>query len=249
MSSARSEYRRQIARCAQALAMARNGEVEQDIVGEAPLEALAMFTDGNLDKRRLKLRDQFDLLNEAVDDLDDWIVKYIRTVPLAAYDTGSSDADAFLCWLSNRVPLTPEQQDFVTCQQSRYAVERAAEKNRLAHVHFQELHTLCDRLLPAWGTDTGLWIHLNPLTAWATLKTPALLDEDTEPPATVVFFPVEDIIRTAVLEPAGEAVVRDLETAGPCRLANLVSHRPELNCEEIVEIGRDLAELGLAAFG
>ena len=107
IAETQDEYRRQIARCAQALAVARNQDVEGFVVGEAPAAVLSLFTDGNIDKRIQKLQDQCELLSEAFEDLDDWINKYVRHIPLDAYDTGSSDGNNFVRWLENRLPLTP----------------------------------------------------------------------------------------------------------------------------------------------
>jgi len=93
------EYREQIVRCAQALAVANNAPVEKFVAGRSPAETLKMFTDGNLDKRFLKLQDHFEQMAPEFDGFDDLLERYVRSVPLAAYDTGSSASQRFLDWL------------------------------------------------------------------------------------------------------------------------------------------------------
>ena len=87
------EYALQIRRITQALAVAHNDVVRSDLLPADRLELVEMFTEGNLDKRFDKLTDQLELLEESFDDLPELISEYVRTIPLAAYDTGSSDGD------------------------------------------------------------------------------------------------------------------------------------------------------------
>ncbi len=130
-------YRSQIVRCAQSLAVAHNDLVISDLLPGTPLERVTLFTEGNFEKRFLKLKDQMDLLEDAFDDLDERLNAYIDEVPLAAYDTGSSDLELFLDRLCDTNHLTAEQYDCLTCQKSRIAVEHRAANNRLGHVWFQ----------------------------------------------------------------------------------------------------------------
>ncbi len=82
----------------------------------------------------------------------------------------------------------------------------------MEHVRFQEMSGMVETFAPEWGTNPDLWIHLNPLRVWATFQTTVLLDEDDETPARVLFYPVGNDTRTAVLEEDGLAVVKFLET-------------------------------------
>jgi len=75
------------------------------------------------------------------------------------------------------------------------------------------------------------------------------LDEDDAIPADVMFFPVGNDIRTAVLEPDAAQVTRRLESKGPARLEELVANLSGISRDRIVETCRELAEIGLAAFG
>lgn len=243
------DYAEQIKRCAQALSIAKNDLVLSDLANGHTAERLKMFTDGNLDKRYQKLVDQFEFMADEFDDLDEMIVDYVKTLPLTAYDTGCTDAERFLNQLERARELTPEQKDHVACQRGRYALEFLAIEHRMEHVRFQELAGMAETLAPEWGVNPDLWVHLNPLRVWAEFQTTALLDEDDEVPATVIFYPVLDDIRTAVLEEEGLTVVRFLETRQRSRMDDPDWEETGLSPESPVEICRDLAEIGLAAFG
>ena len=246
-SCAVDEYRAQITACARSLSVAHVADVTGYLAAGNTSEMVKMFTDGNLDKRFLKLKDHLELLNGGFPEMEDLIAAYVKTIPLAAYDTGSSDAEHFLEWLQRSRSLTPEQIDLITCQRARRAVEELAAANRLQHLRFQDFAVLRERLLPEWGARPELRIELNPVRVWATFSTPVLLGEGDEPPATVIFFPVENDIHTAVLEPQAQSLIQDLEARGPSRLDDLASDcLPDVR-EEIIELCRDLVELGLAA--
>jgi hypothetical protein len=243
------EYAEQIRRCAQALALAKNDIVQGDLANGHTLEMLKMFTDGNLDKRYQKLVDECEFMAEEFDELDETIVEYVKTIPLTAYDSGCTDAERFLRHLESTRALTPEQKDFITCQQGRYALEFQALENRLEHVRFQEMAGMAETFAPEWGVNPDLWIHLNPLRVWATFHTTVLLEKDDETPAKVLFYPVGADTRTAVLEEDGLAVVRFLETRRRARIDDQTWEETGLSREERIEIGKDLADIGLAAFG
>jgi hypothetical protein len=243
------EYAEQIRRCAQALSLAKNDLVAGTLAQGHALDRLKMFTDGNLDKRYQKLVDQCELMMDEFDDLDEVVVEYVKTVPLTAYDTGCSDAERFLRYLESSRALTPEQRDFITCQNGRYALEFLAMERRMEHIRFQEMSGLAETLAPERGSNPDLWVHLNPLRVWATFHTTVLLDEDDETPANVLFYPVREDIRTAVLEEEGIAIVQFLATRARARLDDPAWEETGLDREERIEICRDLAEIGLAAFG
>lgn len=243
------EYAEQIRRCAQALALAKNDQVKGELANGHTLDMLKMFTDGNLEKRYQKLFDECEFMAEEFEDLDQTIVEYVKTIPLTAYDTGCTDAERFLRHLESTRSLTPEQKDYITCQQGRYALEFQALENRLEHVRFQELSGMVETFSEEWGSNPDLRIYLNPLRVWGTFYTTVLLEEDDEVPAKVLFYPVGPDTHTAVLEEEGLAVVRFLETRGRARLDDRAWKETGLSREERIEIGRDLADIGLAAFG
>lgn len=244
-----ARYRSQIVRCAQSLAAAHNNPVLSDLVPGTSSERVTLFTEGNLEKRFLKLKDQMDLLEDAFDDLDERIYAYISVVPLSAYDTGSTDLELFLDRLCDTQHLTARQFDCVTCQKSRIAVEHRAANNRLGHVWFQELFSRAADFATELETNPLLWVFLNPITIRATFFTQALLDDEETIPADVMFFPVGNDIRTAILEPEAEQVIRELERNGPAHLEQLVTSLSGLCRDQIAETCRELADIGLAAFG
>lgn len=214
-----------------------------------PVNRVAMLADSSLWKRYETLQSACEALADGLEGLNEFIRRYIKEVPRSARDTNTSDAERFLQWLDSRDDLTEEQRDYIRCQQGRQAIEFVAVKQRLAHVRFQELLSLNDRLLPELETNPRLTIHLNPIHVWSRFETAALLGDVDAAPATVIFFPVREDIRTAVVEGDCESLVRLLERQGVMRLKDLrklVSHEAQ---PELPGLLRDLAELGMIALG
>ncbi|MBW3542676.1 MAG: hypothetical protein KY476_20625 [Planctomycetes bacterium] len=243
------DYRRQLRECARTLAVGRSDSVRGWLAPGSTAEMVKLFTDGNLDKRYQKLHDELELLDEAFDDLDESIVEYVKTFPLAAYDTGASDAGCFMTWIEDSRELSDEQCDLVTCLRSRHAVELRAVANRLAHVRFQELAQSVDSFAPEWGENPRLRIHANPIHVRAVFQTRILLDEDDDVPAEVVFFPDGNDIRTAVLEDEPGRLLEMLAGGGHATFDELEAGEPGLTREELLELCIELADLGLVAFG
>jgi hypothetical protein len=253
-------YRDQIIRCARALAVAKNDAVEDSLAaGMRPL-LVKLFTDGNLDKRCQKLQDQTGRVAEVFDaaEFEERIVRYVRTVPLAAYDTGDSDGERFLQWVLETADVSAVQRDVIACEQGRYAVEAIARGNRMGHVHFQELWSLSERLslgaafatpnLDSPAPHSGPpRLHLNPIHAWGRFETNELLDAEDAVPATVMFFPVGKEVRTAVLEPDAMDIVRVLESSGPVCFDELRRRLPSVDADGLAAVCGDLADIGLAA--
>lgn len=246
------EYREQLRTCAQNLAVAKNDAVKPFLPSEDLAAMVKEFTAGNLDKRFGKLNDQFEFMAEEFPELEDWLVEYVKTVPLQAYDVGTTDSIEFLSWVREHKSLSPEQLDFVVCHESRVAVEEAARKNRMAHIWFQDVLSNSEERAGEFGTNPALWIHLNPIHVWATFRTDVLIGDDADLPATVVFFPHGSDIRTAVLERDGATLISKLEDLGPLRLEQLLvvlDGELQLERADLIATGRDLAEMGLIAFG
>jgi hypothetical protein len=204
-----------------------------------------LFVEGNLDKRHDMLAKLVTFVASAFPDLDDLLDEYIAQVPLFAQFTGSGDADGFLGWLERRGGLSAEQRDLVACQRARFAVLETARKDRPAHVRFQERwarRTQLDR-----GAKVRL--HLNPIRAWSRFTTRTLVDEETALPADVVLFAVRDGIRTAIVEPAGKMLLGELAAFGACTLDQWRARSARARRTGLVPWARDLAEMGLLAFG
>lgn len=243
------EYRDQIQRCAQTMALGYIEDVRPFLANGMKAEQVRLFTDGNLDKRHDKVLDQVALLKAVFDNLDDLIDEFIHLVPLAAYDTGCSDGDRFLRWLSLTRVTTPEQQDHIACQLARHEVEHIARKNRLGHVRFQELRSLTSRLQNDLSTNPKLRIHLNPIRTWTQFQTNMLLDDDATTPADVVFFAFGTQIRTSDVEAAGKYFLETLAVHGPCTLADWKRLDRAVSRNDLIEFCIDAAEMGLIAFG
>src|SRR5687767_4262879 len=81
-----TDYRDQIQRCAQTMALGYAEDVRPFLASGMTIEQVKLFTDGNLDKRFEKVLDQVELLKAAFDNLNDLVDEYILEVPLAAYD-------------------------------------------------------------------------------------------------------------------------------------------------------------------
>ena len=145
--------------------------------------------------------------------------------------------------------ISPEREAVNTMGQLVWPwVEQLAEENRLAHVRFQEICSVSPGLAPAWGTEGVVLLNPNPIHVAATFHTRELLDEEDDVPASVMFFPVGNEVRTAVLEEEGRRIAAALKNAGPLRFDDLAAVEPSLDRETLVEVSRDLAEVGLAAF-
>jgi hypothetical protein len=244
-----SDYRDQIQRCAQALSLAHVEDVRSFLARGVKAEHVKLFTDGNLDKRFGKVLDQVELLKTAFDNLNDLVGEYIREVPLTAYDTGCSDGDRFLRWLSLTHVTTPEQQDHITCQLARHDVEAIARKNRLGHVRFQELWSMAQTLRGDVDSNPRLRIHLNPIRTSATFQTTALLDADSATPADVMFFACKQEIRTSVIETTGHQYIETLASHGPLTLKEWNCFDRSASRSDLIEFCRDALDMGLLAFG
>ncbi|HZL91506.1 MAG TPA: hypothetical protein VFB96_24265 [Pirellulaceae bacterium] len=242
-------YRQKLTRLARALASADALAVAGDLAAGCPPRRARMFTDGNCEKRFEKLADQLEFIAPAFDDFAGLIEAFIRNQPLAAYDTGASDGEQMLLWLTRTQPCTAEQLDHIACQRGRHAVEDLARCNRLGHTHFQELRSVTPseerelRLLLACGVT----LHLNPIRIWTTFHTRVLLDDEAGVPAAVILFPVGSEIAIAVLEDDARPLVSELARLGPCSLAQWSAVTTRADSDRLEELVGDLAGLGLVA--
>lgn len=249
LTTSSANYRDQIQRCAHAMSLGYAEEVRPFLADNMKVDWVKLFTDGNLDKRFEKVLDQVGLLNAAFDNLDELISEYIHEVPLAAYDTGCSDGDRFLRWLSLTHVTTPEQQDHITCQLARNEVEHVARQNRLGHIRFQELRSMTGHLADSLPTNPKLRIHLNPIRTWARFQTQQLLDEDTKAPADVLLFANGQQIRVSAFEADGKSFVETLASHGPFTLTDWNRLDRSISRSDLIEFCLDAAEMGLVAFG
>ncbi|MBD3674009.1 MAG: hypothetical protein HUJ26_10840 [Planctomycetaceae bacterium] len=242
-------YRQQLDKYAESLSIARNDNVVGDLKNGNTAEMLKMFTDGNLDKRFNKVKDQIEFVAEFFDEdqFENLIVQYVKTVPLLAYDTGISDGERFLNWLPEQVELTAEQQDVIRCQQARHQIEEVARENRLTHVAFQGQLTVSEKLAAEFGDNEHLKIQVNPICVRTTFHTAALLGDNADVPAVVQFYPVKNDIRTALLEEDGLEMVDVLHERGAVTLEELqVAMSFKISREELIDLCLELIEMKLA---
>jgi hypothetical protein len=115
-------------------------------------------------------------------------------------------------------------------------------------MYFQELWSVKDELAREFGTADGIRVHLNPVRLQTRLHTPALLEGEA-PPADVLFFAVRDGVATAVLDPFGQELLRELAALGPCTLGLWAASTVLADRDSLEQLCRDLVDMGLAAFG
>jgi hypothetical protein len=245
----RESYAKHLAHLAQSMAAAEDEAIAGDLEAGTPALHLQLFIEGNFDKRANILRKQLALLQGAFDDFDELIEEYLLAQPQGAFDTGTDDSERFLRFLGRRLRLTAEQRDYVACQRVRHAVEERARLDRQGHLRFQELWSLAPRLSAELDTNPGLRIHLNPIRVWSRFRTSVLLDAATRPPAHVLFFAVRRDMTTAVFEAPARALVQELAALAPCTLEHWASRSRQGDRATLAELCRNLAVMGLVAFG
>ncbi len=188
-----------------------------------------------------ELKNACALLADGFNEFDGMIETYVHEIPLQARDSESRDCDRFLLWLEQRVELSDEQRDFIINQQSRHAVEFVALKQRIAHMRFQEMARGGESIIAKSAKHLSKYVHLNPVHVWATFETHAFLDEETPVPASVLFYPANDEIRTTVVNESAKSLLRDLER-GPQKLKTLIRKTPKSDRESLLETINELID-------
>jgi len=189
----------------------------------------------------------------AFDEIDHDIAALVQTVTLAGCETGTCDGEGSPQWLERMRPLSREQRDFVTCQRARQAVRAMAGENRMAHNRFQELLGTAGQFVNELSTNPTLRIRLNPIRVWRQFESRSLMNGDSESPADVLFYPVEDSIRAAVLRPVALERIRPLCRFGSCTIAewiyeiDLRAMSPGPDRATLIALCRDLMKVGLVA--
>ena len=242
-------YQQQLVRLTQAMVQSQGELLKDDLECGSQPTFVKFFGDGNLDKRCDKLLSQLEFVAESFDDFEAIAMKYIRRFPQSSYEGVTEDAERMLQWLLQSPGLTRRQRDYVACQRARHAIEFEARKKRIKHIRFQELVSLVETLKDDFGTDSSLRIYLNPLRFWTRFITGEFLEDAQHPPANVLFFAIPSGVSTAVLELEGQALINELADYEPCTLTEWSALSQLASQEQLVELCRDLADMGLAAFG
>lgn len=197
--------------------------------------------------RLRRLQSECELLADGFDSLDEQIAAYVASTPMAPGDDRCADADRFLDWLESHAVLDDEQRDFVIALRGRRAVEFVAVKQRLAHARFQDLLRQTNTRLDQLESNGGLTIYLNPIHVWSQFETRALLDEDTQIPATVLFVPCGSAVRTIVVEAAAKQLIDVLESTGPLKVRDLLRRAARTDRADWLGLVRQLAAVGVVA--
>lgn len=241
-----ADYARQVTRWVDALSHGRDEEILADLKPGTTLEHVRLFSEDLVEKRFSRLQEQLAFVSEAFDGLDDVLRGYLRGHTAAAYASTSEDAEAFLIWLGRAHRLTAEQDDYVTCQRARHAVEARARADRAGLRRFQGLLDRGDERATRTGPDSEPRVVLNPTRRGARFVSAALLDDIT-PPADVIFFAAHGEIRTAIVEPQALGLVERLDRIGPCPLSRCIGPGEVAVTAGLRTIVQDLTDIGLAA--
>ena len=243
-------YREQLQRLAYAMATNKMDAVYGDLEAGSQKEMMDYFVQGNFEKRFDKLTTATEFVQPAFGDkLPKLIDEFNAAVALGAYDSGQFDGDRFLRWIEENKPLTEEQSDYLACQRARWEVELQGRANRLKHVRFQELRSLTPELVKEVGENPSLQVHLNPIRAWTKFFTTELIGgEGDDLPIDVMVFPIGNETTTAVFEDHGRLLIEELSQYEPCTIETWAAVSQHAQSEELTDLCRDLAEMGLVAF-
>ena len=241
-----STYRDQLLRMTRALAHANSDAIAADLSHDSTPAAVKMFVDGNLDKRFEKLMNGLEFIAPAFRRFDNLVEAYVRESTLTAYDSGVSDCDRMLAWLEQMRRLSPRQLDYIACQRARHQVEALAREHRLEYVRFHERWSVTQTLVEQLPAGMAI-LYLNPIRVWTTIGAAELLGEEVDRTTRVVFFPVAGEISTAALDDRGSALLAELVALGPAPYLSWAATSKVAQDEDLLDIVRDLAAMGLVA--
>lgn len=245
MSNDPAAYREQIARCTDALARGQLNRLRRELVGDARLDQVAAFSQENAEKRAEKLLDRLEWMRDHFPDLEAWVNDYVAQVPAIAYANTSRDIGRFFDWIVKTHRPSQEQRECFAMEGGRLGLEEIARHRRALHVQFQRRLRESDPDLLA--ADRNPELHLNPIHSFATLRTMLFLDEEASPPAEIVQFAMGGEIRMAILEPQARRILTVLDTLGPMPIRKLAERLPQIDRDELTELCREMAEMGLLA--
>jgi hypothetical protein len=196
-----------------------------------------------LTDRLQQLSTACELLADGFEGLDEQIARYVACHPAPPRGASGADVDNFLDWLELHEELSDEQQDFVAALRGRHAVELVAVRQRLAHARFQGLLAGSAAKVAELEASDRLCVELNPTHVWSQFETHALLDEDADIPATVLFVCSTRGVRTVVIEEEAEEILRRLETRGSLRVCDLLRGLGRVRCDRGLALLRQLTEV------
>ena len=157
------------------LAAARTHHVLGDLTVDCSARDVERFLENAVGERRRMLSEEMDLVGLAFDDMERLVDEYVALTPRKTFELHEREPQRFLRWL-RRLPLTPQQVDYVTYQESEYACYELARTNRTAHLAFQRMRNQCvtEDFEPLDHADRLL--YLNPVCVWSQLEVAATVD-------------------------------------------------------------------------
>lgn len=232
-------YSDDLAQWTQALAFNASDKVSP-VVHEKE-RMIQLFSEGNFQKRYEKLERALELLPEVFLDHQTIFRRFITSNPLKPYDTVLTDADSFLDWFwEQQSGPSVEQTDVWLAEKARLQVEKNALDRPMQHRGFQSISKVQMAKGPLNFSDKRLTI--NPVATWVSFESSHFVGEDTDLPASVLFYPVETQIRTSIVEPEAKPVLQSLQSQSltPKELAKMNLGTVEgicFGCEDFIALG------------
>lgn len=228
------------------LAAARTRQVLGDLTGVCSVRDVERFLENAVGERRRMLSEEMDLVGLAFDDMERIIDEYVALTPRKTFELHEREPQRFLRWL-RRLPLTPQQADYVTYQESEYACYELARTNRTAHLAFQ-------RMRNQWVTKdfepldlSDCVLHLNPVCVWSQLEVAATVDGSAAS-GDVAFLAVDSRIEMLWLSSEQREFVKRLNVHAPTAWTACVDAQPRLKTNVVAAIVRQLMVGGLLAW-
>lgn len=239
-------YEQRLADWSDELAAAQTRHVLGDLTADCSERDVERFLENAVGERRRMLSEEMDLVGLAFDDMARLIDEYVALTPRKTFELHEREPQRFLRWL-RRFPLTPQQADFVTYQESEYACYELARTNRRAHLAFQRLRNRClsEDFEPLDPADCLL--HLNPVCVWSQLEVAATVDGSAAS-GDVAFLAIDTRIEMLWLSNEQRELVNRLNADVPTALTACVKNEPRLSSNAVAALVRQLMVSGLLAW-
>lgn len=228
------------------LAAARTRQVLGDLTADCSVRDVERFLENAVGERRRMLSEEMDLVGLAFDDMERLIDEYVALTPRKTFELHEREPQRFLRWLRRR-PLTPQEADYVTYQESEYACYELARTNRTAHLAFQRLRNQCvtEDFEPLDYADYLL--YLNPVCARSQLEVAASVDGSAAS-GDVAFIAIDSRIEMLWLSSEQQAFIKRLDAEAPTTWTTCVGAQPRLNTNVAAALVRQLVAGGLLAW-
>ena len=238
-------YEQRLADWSDELAAARTRHVLGDLTVDCSVRDVERFLENAVGERRRMLSEEMDLVGLAFDDMEQLIDEYVALTPRKTFELHEGEPQRFLRWL-RRLPLTPQQADYVTYQESEYACYELARTNRSAYLAFRRLRNQCltEDFEPLDLSDYLL--YLNPVCVWSRLEVAATVDGSAAS-GDVAFLAVDSRIEMLWLSSEQREFVKRLNAHAPTAWTACVNAQPRLKTNVVNAMVRQLVAGGLLA--